>query len=276
MTFIMIFTTWANVLDGDEMKRIISIIIILILMLSFTSCLGDKLNPELTKRGLKSSTIQRIAITNNRYAGRYTIIDKKSIQDFTDTVVRATDATIDSKLDPDFIFEFYDDTHNVATFKYIASITDKDTGNLIDENGRMYKVSNSIEDEFMKRLMNKDSYKNVADYYITLIKLLIDKIKVKSGNVIAVDISKDYVVTRSITSMEQKSILGSIDGKGADIVFPSETKNYNYIIAISTDKYTDTTSDATITVTDSKKNVIKYEAFGTFEGNSWNYHITYK
>lgn len=274
----MIYIIWANVLGGEgmNMKKSISIVIVLMFMLGFSSCIGDKLNPELAKRGLKSGSMQRIVITNNRYAGRYTIIDKKSIENFADMVLKATNATVDSKLDPDFIIEFYDDTHNVATFKYIAGINDKNTANLIDENGKLYKMSTSIEDGFMKQLMNKDNYKNVSQYYISLIKLLIDKIKIHAGDIIAVDMSKDYVVTRSITSVEEKNILNSIDGKGASILFPNETSSYKYIININTDSYTDQSSSATVTITDNKKAVVKYSIYGSYENGAWNYHITYK
>lgn len=247
-----------------------------LLAINFTSCLGDKINSNIVKLGLKDKNMQRIAITNNRYAGRYTIIDKNAIDDFTNTILKASNATYDSKLDPDFVFEFFDDTKNVATFRYIAGINDKNTANLIDSNGKLYRVSTSIENGFMRRLMNTDNSKNVSAYYISLLKLLIDKTNVNKNDIIVADISKDYVVTRSITSIEQKDILDSVDSKGARIVFPSETTRYNYMIKINTTDYTDNTSDATASVTDKNNVAIKYEVVGTFTDGSWNYHIKYK
>lgn len=244
-------------------------------MMNLTSCIGDKANPNIVALGLKDKSMQRVAVTNNRYAGRYTIIDKKTIEDFTKMVLNAADATKDSKLDPDFIFEFFDDTKNVATFKYIAGIEDSNTANLIDSNGHLYKISNSIEDLFMKRLMNTEDSKNVADYYISLIKLLIEKSNVNNNDIIAVDISRDVVVTRSITSVEQRDILNSIDSKGK-IVFPNETKKYNYYIKINTSKYTSNSCNAIAAVTDKNNMTIKYEIVGTYEDGGWNYHIKYK
>jgi hypothetical protein len=257
------------------MKRVSIILICIILVMNLTSCIGDKVNPNLAALGLRDKSMQRIAVTNNRYAGRYTIIDKKTIEDFTNIVLNAVDATKDSKLDPDFIFEFFDNTRNVATFKYIADINDNKTANLIDSNGRLYNVSTSIENLFVKRLMNRDDIKNVADYYISLIKLLIEKANVNSNDIIVVDISRDVVVTRSITSIEQRDILNSIDSKGK-IVFPNETNKHDYYIKISTSKYGSNSCTAIAAVTDKNNLTIKYDIVGTYEDGGWNYHIKYK
>jgi hypothetical protein len=257
-------------------KKIVTILMLILISTSLTSCIGDKVNPKLIKLGLKDNGMQRIAVTNNRYAGRYTIIDKKSIDNFTKIILNAKDATIDSKLEPDFIFEFYDEIKNVSSFKYIAGIDDTNTANLIDINGNLYHVSLSLEDEFMKRLMNSDSFKNIPDYYISLIGLLIEKTDVKKGETIVVDINKDYVVTKNITSVEQKSILDRISNRGAHIEFPSETKTWNYNIKIDTSKYKDDSSEATASITDNKNSTIKYIILGTYENGNWNYHIKYK
>lgn len=258
------------------MKKITTILIVILLTLTLTSCVGDQINPRLIKMGLRDAKLQRITITNNRYAGKYTIIDDKSIADFTKIILNSQDATIDNKLDADFIFEFFDETRSVATFKYIAGIDDKNTANLIDSDGKLYKVSTSIEDQFMKRLMKRDTSKNVPDYYISLIKLLVEKAGVRTGDTVVVDISKDYVVTRSITSVEQKSILDSIDINSAKIMFPSETNKWNYLVKINTTKYTDDTSNATASITDKNNITTKFEIIGTYESGSWNYHIKYK
>jgi hypothetical protein len=257
------------------MKKISTIIVCILIAINLTSCIGNKVNPNLVALGLRDKSMQRVAITNNRYAGRYTIIDKKTITSFSNVVLNASDATIDNKLDPDFIFEFYDDTRNVATFKYIAGIDDKKTANLIDSNGKLYHVSTSIENLFMKELMNRNDTQNVAGYYISLIKLLIQKANVNNNDVIVADISRDVVVTRSITSIEQKNILDSIASKGK-IVFPNETQKYNYYIKINTSEYTGTSVTAVAAVTDKNNLTIKYEIVGTYEEGGWNYHIKYK
>jgi hypothetical protein len=259
-------------------KKITTLLLLFLIIIStsLTGCIGDKVNPKLIKLGLKDNGMQRIAITNNRYAGRYTIIDKKSIDNFTKIILNAKNVTIDSKLDPDFIFEFYDETKNVSSFKYIAGIDDENTANLIDMNGNLYHVSLSLEDEFMKRMMNSDSFKNIPDYYISLIGLLVQKSEAKKGETVVVDIDKDYVVTRNITSVEQKNILDSINSKGVRIKFPNETETWNYIIKINTSKYKDDSSEATASITDNKNSTIKYIIQGTYENGNWNYYIKYQ
>lgn len=240
-----------------------------------TGCIGDKANPVLVSKGIKDKSMQRIAITSSRYAGRYTIIDRKAIENFTKIILNATDVQKNSYLEPDFILEFYSDDNNIINFKYIAGISDTEVANLIDPDGRMYHVSSSIENEFLKRLVKGSDSENIPEYYISLIRLLIGKTAVKSGETVVVDISKDYVVTRSITSVELKKIIDSIDSN-AKIKFPSETKVYNHIIKINTSKYTDQTTNADISISDSKGKTQYYEIVGTYENGDWNYHIKYK
>jgi hypothetical protein len=252
-----------------------SIFFVLIFTLFFSSCSTSRINPAL--KGLfQDKTIERIAITNSRYAGRYTIIDKKSMERFKNKIIRASEATVDSKLEPDFIFDFYDETKKLATFKYIAGVEDEKIANLIDENGKLYHVSTSVEDEFMKRLMKRDDNKNIPEYYISLINLLIEKSGIKPNNTVIVDIRKDYMVTKSLTSMEQKSILDSIDKKGIKIKFPGEVDKADYTIKIKTNKYTDTSVDTTASVIDKYNVAVKFVIKGNFEDGSWSYHIRFK
>lgn len=259
-----------------SIKGIIILCIMATMMVSFTSCAGSKANPKIQALGEGSSTIQRIAITNSRYAGRYTVIDSDNIKRIQEYILKAKDAAVDSKLDPDFVIEFYDDTKNVASFKYIAGIDDEATANLIDSKGNLYHVKTSIEDEFMKRLMKRDGAKNVPEYYISLIKLLIEKSGAKSGDTIVVDISKDYAVTRAITSLEQQSILNSIDDSGIKISFPSETNNYNYLIKIITSKFNEDNCTASASIKDKTNTITKFDISGSFQHSKWEYHIKYR
>jgi hypothetical protein len=257
-------------------KRILIVIMALLIAVSLTACIGDKINARIVAMGIKDKSMQRIAITNSRYAGRYTIIDKKAIENFTRIVLNASDAEKTNYLEPDFIFEFYNNENNVVNLKYIAGINDSNIANLIAPDGKMYHVSTSVENEFMKRLVKGNNSENIQEYYISLIELLIGKISIKSSDVVVVDISKDYVVTRSITSIEQKNIIDSVQSK-AKIKFPSEAKTCNYLIEINTSKYSDETTDAEITITNKKsKTKYVYIVAGIYENGNWNYHIKYK
>ena len=257
-----------------RMKKIFAIFLVFILLLS-ASC-GGKVNPKISKLGITSADIERITITNNKFSGKYTIIDKQSINRFINYIVRSKDSTEDSKLTPDFTFDLFDNEKKVASFKYIAEVDDSSTANLIDTSGSLYHVDSSIEDEFIKRLMKKDSNKNVDDYYESTINRVIEKTDVKPNSTIAVDISKDYLVTKSITSMEQKKILDSIQKDGIKINNLQESEKYDYLININTKKYNDSSSEAYITVTDSKNVKVVYVFDGTYNDSKWSYAINYK
>lgn len=257
-----------------KMKKIYIVFLVFILLLS-ASC-GGKVNPKLSKMGFASADIERITITNNKFSGKYTIIDKQSINRIINLLVRSKDSTVDSKLTPDFTFDLFDNEKKVASFKYIAEVDDADTANLIDTNGSLYHVDSSIEDEFIKRLMKKDSNKNVDDYYESTIKRIIEKTSMKPNSTVAVDISKDYLVTKSITSMEQKKILDSIQKDSIKIIDKQESNKYDYLIKINTKKYNDSSSEANITVTDSNNAKVNYVFDGTFNNSKWSYAISYK
>jgi hypothetical protein len=256
-------------------KKLTIILSTIFIIITLTSCSGSPAQESL-KTVFENKQVERIAVTNSRYAGRYTIIDKKGIERFKNRVLKAEEATIENKLDADFTFEFFDETKKLITFKYIAGINDKETANLIDENGRLYHVTTSIEDDFMKRLMKREDNRNIPEYYISLIGRLIEKSGAVKDNTVIVDIGKDYTVTRAITSIEQKSILDSIDQHDVKIRFPGEVEKWDYTIKIRTNKYSDTYSEAAATITDSRNISQKYQIVGDFKKGKWTYHIYQK
>lgn len=259
--------------------RIRLFILGIMIMFLASSCSGSRINQNIAKTGLDNSEIQLVTVTNKRFAGKYTIIDKKIVDRIKNTILKAKDVSEANKLDPDFTFDFYDQTKKVATFNYIAGINDNETGNLIDEQGNIYHINPSIEDEFIKRLLNKSdngSGKMAPEYYISLIKDLIKKSDVGDNSTIVVDIRKDYLVTRQLTSVEQKRILDSIDERNIKIVFPTETEKWDYMFVIRTEQFMNNTSKATITVTDKENRVTKYIYEGNFTKDRWSYHSRIK
>ncbi|KMT22918.1 hypothetical protein [Clostridium cylindrosporum] len=257
------------------MKKTISIVAILIFTILLSACSGGGSAVEI-KKAMQNAQIERITITNARYAGRYTIIDKKSMERFKGYIEKARIAKEDPGLEPDFVFELYDGTRSVGNFKYIAGVTDSSEANLIDMNGKLYRISRSIEDIFMKRLMKKNDLVNVPEYYISLISTIIKKHGMKEGSKVVADIGKDYSVTRSITSVDQKSILNSVSANKISVNFPTDSKNFDYSIEVKTGKYNNTSSEAVISVRDKEGKVTKYEVSGNYKSGDWEFHIKFK
>lgn len=256
------------------MKKTLSIIGILIFTMILSSCGGS--SAVEVKKALQNQEIERITITNTRYDGKYTINDKKSMERFTGYIEKAKIAEVDPELEPDFVFQLYNGEKNVGTFKYIAGVTDSKEANLMDMDGKLYRISRNIEDIFIKRLMKKNDLKNVAEYYISLLTTIVEKEGVKEGSKVVADIGKDYAVTKSITSIEQKSILNSVKAKNVDISFPTEDKAFDYKIEIKTGKYNDKSSEAVVTVADKTGKSTKYEVSGNYKKGDWEFHIKFK
>ncbi|MEG0371335.1 MAG: hypothetical protein RR645_03475 [Clostridium sp.] len=257
------------------MKKIIRFLGIMLFVVILSSCSNSGADSKIGK-DLSSKAVDRVAITNARYAGRYTISEKKGMDRFVSYLQKAKIATEDSGLDPDFVFDIYSGDVSLGKYKYIAGLTDSDKANLIDMNGKLYRVSRSIEDVFMKRLMKKNDLKNVPEYYISLINTIIEKTQIPGGSKIVADIGNDYAVTKSITSVEQESILKSINDRGITVTFPSEKEKYSYSIEVRTGKYSNTSSEAIVTVRGKEQKVTKYEVSGNYKSGDWEFHIKFK
>lgn len=241
-----------------------------------SSCSGGSETEKRIKSSIEGSHIDRVIITSTRNAAKYTIVDLKSISRIKSSIIRAKDAKEDIKLEPDFILKFYEGTKEAASFEYIAGINDRDKANLKDDKGNLYNISSTIEDEFLKRIMRKTSSKNVPEYYISLIELILEKTNAQEGSIAVVDVTKDYTVTKSILSVEQKRILDSVDKKGIKIVLPNEKDDYDYYIKIITNSYTDVSSKGTVSVKNKLNIETVYKVEGNFKDNKWSYYIRYK
>lgn len=258
-----------------QMKKILLLSSIMIMLL-MTSCVGGRRNEKIQKTGFDKAAVDRIVIINSRGGVKYTIIDDKSINRIKNIIVRGKDAETDSKLEPDFLFEFYDGKSMVASFNYIAGISDKKTANLTGDDVGLYHVSTMIEDEFVKRIMKSNVNKNVPEYYISLLEKVIESSAIEEGSEVVVDLSKDNTVTEYILSIDQKRILDSINKKKVSIKLPGETENQDYTLSVRTNSYTDTKSTTVVSVTNKDKVKTDYYMEGTFENGKWSYYIRFK
>lgn len=258
------------------MKRIVAFLLIAA-SLCLSACSNRSVNPDIAKLpDFQGTTMDRLVITNSRYAGKYTIATKNTINNIKKQILKAKGNAEDSLLEPDFVFEFYSGSKKVAVFYYTAKINDNGIANLKDENGNLYHISTDIEQSFMKRIMRSDDRENVPAYYTSLITRLLDKTGASSGDVVVVDISSDDSITKSMTSIEQKHLLDSIPDKGVILKFPSEVEQWNYCITIHTTQYNDDSCKVTVTIDDvANSTSIKYSVQGDYE-SEWEYHIQYK
>ncbi len=250
---------------------------LIIASLCLSACSTRSVNPDIAAlTDFHSTTMDRLVITNSRYAGKYTIATENTINSIKKTILKAKGGVQDSLLEPDFKFEFYSGSKRVATFYYTAKINDEETANLKDENGNLYHISTNIEQSFMKRIMRSDDRENVSSYYTSLVRKLLDKTVASGGDVVVIDISNDDSITKSMTSVEQKHLLDSISSKGISLKFPSEVEKWDFYITINTTQYTDNSCKGNATIDDVANNTsVKYSVQGDYE-KEWEYHIQYK
>lgn len=253
------------------MKKFLIFILALFVGLT-TSCSTFKhINPKIESKINRETKYERIIITSTRLAGRYTVFDASSIKRFSNKMYEAKDISAQTNFEPDFFIEFYDSNKKVATFKYIAGITDETQPNLIDEDGNRYYVDNSIEDEFIKRIMKKEMFKGAKEYYVSLLEDVLERIPKKNNgiNKVYINIDKDYIVTKYLTSVDMFNIFDSIKNNSVEIV--DSIDKADYVVTIVTSTYNDTKVVASVNIKDSNNVVQKL----SYEGNRVGDKITY-
>jgi hypothetical protein len=253
-------------------KKIIFLMLLALINTMFTACSRNKANPNMEKAGLGKEKIQRINIVNSRSNQKYTFSQERSKERFQNIVLRAVEVTEDTKLDPDFIFDFYSETKKLGSFKYIAGIDSKDVANLIDEENRLYHIDSSIENEFFKRMIKARQDDFVPQYYTSLIQKILEKLPPKSNTRVVVDIRKDTIVTGSLISVNQKRILDNITKSGFEVKYPGEIEKPDYFITVTTKSYNASKkiADAVVSVTDVNNVKVGFSVKLTQDGN---FHI---
>lgn len=253
------------------MKKFLIFALALFVSLTTSCSVFKHINPKIEGKIKKETKYERIIITSTRLSGRYTMFDASSIKRFLNKIYEAKDITAETKFEPDFFIEFYDSNKKVATFKYIAGITDETQPNLIDEDGNRYYVDNSIEDEFIKRIMKKEMFKGAKEYYVSLLEDVIERIPKKGigNNKVFIDINKDYMVTKYLTSVDMFNIFDSIKNNSVEIV--DRIDKADYVVTIVTNTYNDTKVVANVVIKN-KNNVVQRLLY---EGNRAGDKITY-
>lgn len=258
------------------MKKLFSILLLL-LILTTTSCskIGYQ-NPKITEKLKKDTSYQRIIITSTRLAGRYTIFDDGAKKRFLNKIYKAKDVTTDNELEADFIIDFYDANKKVASYKYIANISEEDKVNLIDEDGNKFHINSDIEDEFIKRIIKKEMYKDASTYYIALLENVISKIQENnSGNLnIYIDIINDTMVTRFLTATQVENVFKSIEKNNINIV--DTEKSADYTLVVKTSLFNEDKTESTVTIKNKSGQTQRLLYSGKKNKDKFEFHIKYK
>lgn len=242
-----------------------------------TSCskLGYQ-NPKIAEKLKKDIAYQRIIITSTRLAGRYTIFDDGAKKRFISKIYKAKDLSKDTELEADFIIDFYDSNKKVASYKYIANISEEDEVNLIDEDGNKFHINSDIEDEFIKRIIKKEMYKDASTYYIAILENVISKIQENDkGNLnVYIDIINDTMVTRFLTATQVENVFKTIEKNNVKIV--NSEKDAEYILVVKTSIFNQDKTESTVTIKNKSGQKQQLLYSGKKSNDKFEFHIKYK
>ncbi|MGL5151949.1 MAG: hypothetical protein ACRC7N_15390 [Clostridium sp.] len=268
----------------NKLKSIASIIIILIISLSFAGCaIVDKGMIKLGFRNedfeyIKENKVEKIVIQNNRDKGfRFIVTEQHAIKDIYEALASGNPTDGRTPLEPDYVFEIHVGGE-VKKYNYVVGVNERGEGNFYDEN-KAYTVSKHLDQTILQNLSFIRKPRDFNDIYYNSI-LKVAKLKKedlnKEGYKIGVNIMADVDCLKYMFSVELEQFkleLGKILGD-VEIV-NNNPEDYNVVINVKNRGFNNTTFKTLITI-DNKKDKI-YENFyvvGVYGYNSWEIEVS--
>lgn len=274
-----------------NIKTGVCIIMVLTLSFLFSGCtFVDNMK---VKAGLKNvdfdyikqGRVQKIVIQNTRDRGyRFIVTDKRAIQDLYDILSSAKAVNEKSTLEPDYIFEMYEDHNNVHKFNYVAGLDKKDGGNLYSDD-KIYLVSARIDNDIIKSFWNIRRPKDFRTvYYGSIIKTLNEYNKYlqttnsKIPGSIGINLKDDVDAAKFILSADLEEFKGNLEDKykTASLITGDNKDKYDALMTVKTQGYKLTLYKSMIIFNNNldkseKKFYVKYENLnGRWEVNIYD------
>lgn len=194
------------------MKKINFVFICLILVIgSFLSGCAQ-ISDVQVKLGLKNNdfeymkqrVIKKVVIQNNRDKGyKFVLTNPVAISEIYDILSGAKPVDTKSSLEPDYVFDIYENDKVVHQFNYIVGLDKNDGGNLYSKD-KNYIITNRIDNEILNEFNDVRTPKDFSKIYYPSISECIDKYKASTKNdkSIGLDINSDFDVAKYIFSSD--------------------------------------------------------------------------
>lgn len=221
---------------------------------------------------MKQGKVDEIVIQSTRDTGfRFTVNDKKYINDIYDVLSSGKSTDEKTTLAPDYIFEIHSGSE-VKKFNYIARFQDGKQGNFYDAE-KEYVMSKKLDNDIIQNLSfirKPIEFQNV--YYESILKVmennkqLLDTKNLKVG----IDILGDIECTKYMLSVDIENFIREAKA----IVPTTELMNHNrqdfdIIVSINNYGYKTTTYKSIITIENKKENSQKKVYVDCTYDNTW-------
>lgn len=269
-------------------KNIISICLMLIFSIFFTGC--SKFDTLEVKFGLKNKDfeyikegkVNKILIQNKRDKGfKFIVTDKNTINEFYDILSSGKKIDNKSKLEPDYIMEFYEGSNKVHKFNYIAGIDKSNGGNFYDGKN-IYSISKRLDRDIINNFFDIRKPRDFDIVYYESILKTLNKYKSSYGKnkTISIDIKEDVDVAKFVLSSDLEKFKEKLDSNITIYKDEKEAKDvnmkidtYGYRTYVNKEKV-HSVYKAIVTFIDSKDNKEKkYWIWDKYEDDEWTYNI---
>ncbi|WP_035294305.1 hypothetical protein [Clostridium sp. KNHs214] len=266
-------------------RKFLVAIIVLALPFVFIGC--NKIDKLKVKMGLmnedfqyiKDGRINKIVIQSTRDKGfRFMVEDKKAISDMYDILSSAKKVNTKTTLNPDYIFEMYENDESVHQFKYIVGVDKKSGGgNLYDEENNIYIVSGRLDNDIIKNFWNIRVPEKFSEvYYGSLIQVMKKYTGSYSPNsTIGIKLNDDVEARKFLLSSDIEQFKEDIKKQkiNAEII-EDKNKKYDIVMNISTEGYKAFLYKGIVEFVDNTKNQNKkYYIWNEYDKGNWEIRI---
>ncbi len=260
-------------------------IIVLTLPFVFIGC--NKIDKLKVKMGLmnedfqyiKDGRINKIVIQSTRDKGfRFIVEDKKAISDMYDILSSSKKVSSKTTLNPDYIFEMYENDESVHQFKYIVGLDKKSGGgNLYDEENNVYLVSGRLDNDIIKNFWNIRVPEKFSEvYYGSLIEVLKKYTNSYSPkSTIGIKLNDDVEARKFLLSSDIEQFKEDIRNNkiNAEII-EDKNKKYDIVMNISTEGYKAFLYKGIVEFQDDANNKNKkYYIWNEYDKGNWEIRI---
>lgn len=229
---------------------------------------------------IKQGKVEKIVIQSTRDNGfRFVVTDKSTIRDLYALLSTGKEATENSKLSPDYIFEFQESADKIHKFNYVAGLNKKGVGNFYDGE-KSYSVNKRLDNDIIRNMYSLRKPKDFSDiYYASILKFLSSygkNINSDGSKSIGINIKDDVECAKYLLSVELEDFKYNLNStiKNAKLV-DNNKEDFDILVSMKTQGYKTTVYKSIITLYNKSEGTeLKYYVLGNYENREWTILIS--
>lgn len=229
---------------------------------------------------IKQGKVEKIVIQSTRDNGfRFVVTDKSTIRDLYGLLSTGKEATENSNLSPDYIFEFQESADKIHKFNYVAGLNKKGVGNFYDGE-KSYSVNKRLDNDIIRNMYSLRRPKDFSDiYYASILKFLSSygkNINSDGSKSLGINIKDDIECAKYVLSVELEDFKYNLNStiKNAKLV-DNNKEDFDILVSMKTQGYKTTVYKSIITLYNKSEGTeLKYYVLGNYENREWTILIS--